>query len=70
MIVVPHERRHYIFIRFCEVPMEAAILFAGSRLARPKTSSSLGLVSLMCLYATLLTTSNNLRSKLTNFVYL
>ena len=30
--VAPHERRHYIFIRFWKVPMEAAILFTGFRL--------------------------------------
>ena len=41
LVVAPHEPRPYIFIiRFCEVPKQAAILFAGSRLARPKTSSS------------------------------
>ena len=38
IIVAPHERRHYIFIRF----WKKAILLAGSRLAPPKTSSSLG----------------------------
>ena len=27
--VAPHERWHYIFIRFWKVPMEAAIFFAG-----------------------------------------
>ena len=42
LVVAPHERRHYIFIRFCEVPMGAAKLFAGSWLACPKTSLSLG----------------------------
>ena len=36
-------RRHYISIRFWKVPIEAAILFAGSRLDPSKTSSSMGL---------------------------
>ena len=43
VIVAPHERQHYIFIRFWKVPTEAAILFAGSRLAPPKIGYSLGL---------------------------
>ena len=29
LFVAPHERRHYIFIRFWKVPIEVAVLFAG-----------------------------------------
>ena len=43
IFVAPHERRHYIFIRFWKVPMEAAILFAGSS----QIISSLSLLVLM-----------------------
>ena len=43
MIVAPPERWHCISVLFWKVPMEAAILFAGSRLAPPKISSPLGL---------------------------
>ena len=41
--VAPHERRHYIFIRFSEVPMEAAILFARFRPCSSQLSPPLAL---------------------------
>ena len=31
LVVAPHERLHYIFIRFWKEPTESAILFARSR---------------------------------------
>ena len=43
----PRERRHYIYIRFWKVLMEAAIMFAGSRLAPPEISSSIGACTLL-----------------------
>ena len=43
LIVAAHDWRHYIFIRFWKVLMEAAMLFAGSRLTPLEISSSLDL---------------------------
>ena len=44
LIMVPHERRHYIFIRCRKVPVEAAILFAGFRSCSSQSHSVTGLV--------------------------